>query len=176
MNQPNLEIIDSAFLQLSFALKLWHFLDVHPIEKEIFDGNLTIEDEGSRIALPHNEFPNYGAVKVASENNFSICFGAVANTLWEAISERYALSSRQLDPEADRIQNLASLAYMIRCCFAHRPASPVWRIQNRKYKTTYRVGNKVIGLSNVEDGTPFEYSSIQGYETLWLLKAEALRG
>ena len=176
MNQPNLEIIDSAFLQLSFALKLWHFLDEHPIEKEDFDIPLTVREEGRQIALSHNEFPTYDAIKVASENNLSICFGAVANTLWEAISERYALSSRQLDPEADRIQNLASLAYMIRCCFAHRPANPVWCIQDPKYKTTYRVGNKVINLSNIDDGTPFRYESIQGYETLWLLKAEALGG
>ena len=176
MDQPNLEIIDSAFLQLSFAIKLWHFLDVHPIEKEIFDDALTIEDESARVVLQHNEFPTYDAIKVASENNLSICFGFVANTLWEAISERYALSSSQLDPEADRIQNLASLAYMIRCCFAHRPANPVWCIRDKKYRTMYRVGNKVIDLSNIEDGTPFEYTSIQGFETLWHLKAEAFKG
>lgn len=174
MNQPNLEIINSAFLQLSFALKLWNFLDEHPIEKEDFDIPLTIREEGRQIALPHNEFPTYDAIRVASENNISICFGVVANTLWEAIREKYELSSHQLDPEADRIQNLASLAYMIRCCFAHRPACPVWCIQNRKYKTTYQVGNKVIDLSNIEDGTPFKYDSIQGYETLWHLKAEIL--
>lgn len=176
VNQPNLEIIDTAFLQLSFALKLWHFLDVHPIEKESFDIALTVEDEGSLVVLQHDEFPTYDAIKVASETNVSICFGAVANTLWEAISEKYAFSSRQLNPEADRTQNLASLAYMIRCCFAHRPASPVWCIQDRKYRTTYRVGNKVIDLSNIKNGTPFEYASIHGYETLWMLKAEALEG
>ena len=174
MNQPNLEIIDTAFLQLSFALKLWHFLDVHPIEKENFDIALTIEDEGVRVCLPHNEFSTYDMIKVASENNISICFGAAANALWEAISEKNNLSSGNLAPEADRTHNQASLAYMIRCCFAHRPANPVWCIRNEKYKTVYRVGNKAIDLSNIANGTPFEYGSIQGYETLWLLKAEAL--
>ena len=70
-----------------------------------------------------------------------------------------------LDPEADRGSNLASLTYMIRCCFAHGPAAPVWRIARNKYRTRYRVGNKVIDLSDMDDGTPFEYASIGEHET-----------
>jgi hypothetical protein len=41
-----------------------------------------------------------------------------------------------------------------------------------KYRASYRVGNKHIDQRSV-DGQPFDYSAIGGYETLWLLRAEA---
>ena len=147
---------------------------MHSIDKDAFDIALTVEDEGSRVCLPHNEFESYDAIRVASEHNISICFGVAANTLWEAMREKSNLESGQLDPDADRASNIAALTYTVRCCFAHGPAAPVWRIQREKYKTQYRVGNKVIDLRGLADGTPFDYASIGGYETLWFLKAEAL--
>ena len=173
MNVRNLDFVDSAFLQLSFAIKLWHFLDVHPIDKDAFDMDLTVEDGGARICLPHGEFESYGAMRVASEHNISICFGVAANTLWEAMREKGNLVTRCLDPGADRASNLASLTYMIRCCFAHGPAAPVWRIERDRHRTRYRVGNKEIDLSGIGNGTPFEYASIGGHGTLWFLKDEA---
>ena len=65
---------------MSFAIKLWHFLDSHPIEKDYFDIALTIEDLGTRVCLVHNEFNTYQAIQLAAENNISICFGAAAIT------------------------------------------------------------------------------------------------
>ncbi len=44
MSEPHFDHVDPAFLQLSFAIKLWHYLDVHQIEKNEFDIPLTIED------------------------------------------------------------------------------------------------------------------------------------
>ena len=113
---------------------------------------------GARICLPQDEFASYDAIKVASEHNVSICFGVAANTLWEAMREKGDLKTGHLDPDADRAGNLASLIYMIRCCFAHGPAAPVWRIQRNKYKTRYWVGNKMIDLSGMGNSTPFEYA------------------
>ena len=81
MNAPHVDHIDTAFLQLSFAIKLWHFLEVHPIEKDNFDIPLTIEDPGNRICLEHNEFKTYQDLQFAAELNISICFGAAATTL-----------------------------------------------------------------------------------------------
>ncbi|HEY6288278.1 MAG TPA: hypothetical protein VIW48_02425 [Nitrospiraceae bacterium] len=173
MNTPHYDHIDTAFLQLSFAIKLWNFLDEYPIDKETFDIDLTIEDPGSRICLPCNEFQTYQDLQLAAENNISICFGAVAITLWEAIHEHSGLVSRKLNPINSRKESLAALSYMLRCCFAHGTARPVWSIQDSKYKTTYRVGSKSIDLSQVADQQAFDYSSIGGYETLWYLKAES---
>jgi len=170
---PHHDHIDTAFLQLSFAIKLWHFLDVHPIEKGNFDIDLTLEDPGSRVNLKHNEFDTYQDLQIAAENNISICFGSAAITLWEAIREHSGLSNHNLNPNGSRRENLAALSYMIRCCFAHGTAQPTWSILNAKYRTTYRVGNKTIDLSPIAAGQIFDYASIGGYETLWHLKAEA---
>jgi len=173
MNTPHHDHIDTAFLQLSFVIKLWHFLDEHPIDKETFDVDLTIEDPGCRICLPNNEFRTYQDLQLAAENNISICFGAVATTLWEAIHEHSGLVSGKLNPNNSRKESLAALSYMLRCCFAHGTARPAWSIQDSKYKTTYQVGNKTIDLSQVADQQAFDYFSIGGYETLWYLKEES---
>jgi hypothetical protein len=173
MNTPHHDHIATAFLQLSFAIKLWHFLDEHPIDKEAFDINLTIEDPGSRICLPHNEFQTYQDLQLAAENNISICFGAAAITLREAIREHSGLVSGKLNPKNSRKESVAALSYMLRCCFAHGTARPVWSIQDSKCKTTYQIGNKTIDLSQVADQQAFDYSSIGGYETLWYLKEES---
>ena len=69
MNTPHYDHIDTAFLQLSFVTKLWHFLDEHPIDKVSFDIDLTIEDPGGRICLPHNKFSTYHDLQLAAENN-----------------------------------------------------------------------------------------------------------
>lgn len=173
MKKPHHDHIGTAFLQLSFAMKLIHFLDEHPIERENFDIALTYEDGESRVVLAHNEFVTYQDLQVAADNNFIICFSAAAITLWEAIRENSGWSSRKINPENSREENLAALSYMIRCCFAHGKAHPVWSIKDPKYKTVYHVGNKDIDLSIIEDEQPFEYPSIGGFETLWHLKAEA---
>jgi hypothetical protein len=173
MNASHHLHIGTAFLQLSFAIELWHFLDEHPINKNDFDIALTIKDPGSQVCLPHGEFDTYQDLLAAAGNNISIAFGAAAITLWQAISEHAGLKSKQLKPHANKMENLAGLSYMIRCCFAHGTAMPVWSISDPKYKTIYQVGNKTIDLSRIENEQPFEYASIGGYETLWLLKADA---
>jgi len=172
MSTPHHDHIETAFLQVSFAITVWRFLDEHPVDKEIFDINLTIEDPHSRICLPHNEFRTYQDLQIAAENNVSICFGAAAITLWEAIREHAGLRNEKLNPNNKR-ENLAALSYMLRCCFAHGTARPICSIKDSKYKTKYCVGNKIVDLTQISDGQPFDYASIGGYDTLWHLKEES---
>jgi hypothetical protein len=87
MIQSHVKYLDTAFLQLSFALKLINYLATHPVEKEEFDISLTFEDEHSRVCLPHGEFHTYEDIKLAASNNFQICFGSTSITLWEAFKE-----------------------------------------------------------------------------------------
>lgn len=173
MNSYHLQHIETAFHQLSFAIKLWNYTDLEKIDKEAFDIDLTIQEVNNCVVLLGNEFKTYTDLIIASENNISICFGAASLTLWEAIREKTNYEPKSLDPQADKKQNLASLSYMIRCCFAHGTAAPVWSIYNQKYKTQYNIGNKTVDLSQVTNGQAFDYSSIGGYETLWILKNEA---
>ena len=175
MKTPHYEFIDEAFLQLSFAIKLWNFLDAHPIDKSLFDVALTIQDAGNCVCLSEGEFHTYQDIQIASENNISIAFGATAITLWEAIREHSSISTSQLEPGVSPRDAIAALAYMIRCCFAHGTAVPTWSIHAKKYRVQYCIGQKIIDLSSITDGRIFDYQSIGGYETLWLLKAEAVR-
>ena len=173
MNAPHHEHIETAFLQLSFVIKLWNFLDEHPIDKDDFDIDLTIQDPGNCVCLSGGEFHTYQDLQIASENNISIAFSATAITLWEAIREHGSISTKQLNPKASPKDSLTALSYMLRCCFAYGTAVPVWSIRDKKYKVQYRVGNKTVDLSNIKDHQTFDYQSIGGYETLWQLKVEA---
>ncbi|MGH6921560.1 MAG: hypothetical protein ACREJ0_28135, partial [Geminicoccaceae bacterium] len=169
--QPHFEGLETAFLQLSFAIKLWYYFDTNRFDKELFDIPLTIQNAAGTVCLPHNEFATFDHLLVATENNISICFGAAAITLWEALKERNGCNPPTMDPNHSPDEMLASLSYMLRCCFAHGTAVPRWQI-NEKYRVVYKVGNKSIDLKDV-DGLPFEYSAIDGFETLWLLRADA---
>lgn len=173
MYKHHLEHIETSFHQLSFAIKLWHYTDSGNIDKNKFDINLTIQDSNNCVVLHENEFVTYDDLIIASENNISICFGAASLTLWEAIHEKMNYKPSKLKPNDDEKQNLASLSYMIRCCFAHGTAAPIWSIKDSKYKTKYKVGNNEIDLSIISDGQAFDYSCIGGYETLWMIKNEA---
>ncbi|MGH9425078.1 MAG: hypothetical protein ACRD2L_02050, partial [Terriglobia bacterium] len=152
-------------------IKLWNYLGSHPFDKDAFDIPLTIEDQSNWVCLPHNEFSTFEQIRVAAENNISICFGAAAITLWEAISEKNSYANATINPSNTTEEMLAGLSYMIRCCFAHGTVVPKWKISD-KYKIIYKVSNKTVDLRAV-DGKPFDYEAIGGYETLWLLKAEA---
>lgn len=168
------DYINSAFLQLSFAIKLWRFLDNHPIEKDQFDIDVTIEDSKNSVCLPQNEFNSYSDIILASENNISICFGIASITLWEAINEKGEYSTNRLpNPLKTENQKIAGLIYMIRCCFAHGTALPKWKINNKKYEIIYYIDSTSVDLRSVNK-TEFYYESIGGYETLWRLRDIAI--
>jgi hypothetical protein len=173
MNTPHYDHIETAFLQLSFAIKLWIYLDRNPIEKDEFDIEINFLDKDNHVSLPRGEFHTYDDLKLASMNNVSIAFAAAAITLWEAIREHSGIVTKQLNPMNNQHDSLAALSYMLRCCFAHGTAAPIWSIRDEKYKILYRVGIKTVDLSSVNNGDPFDYQSIGGYETLWRLKGEA---
>lgn len=174
-DKQHCEYVETAFLQLSFAIKVLTFLEQYPIKKDLFDININIIDEKNMVNLKANEFNAYEDMLLAAGNNISITFGAVAITLWEAIREESYIEPKNLKPSENARQQIAALIYMIRCCFAHGSAAPKWSIMANKYKTIYRIKNKLIDLTSMEDGTIFSYESIGGYETLWLLKDEAYR-
>lgn len=173
MRAPHHKHIATAFLQLSFAIKLWIFLEEYPIDKEKFDSAALIQSPENCVELPKGEFHTYQDLQLASENNISIAFGAAAITLWGAIREHNSFEPKKISPQTNPEGNLAALSYMLRCCFAHGSAVPVWSILNEKYKTKYLVGNKTIDLSVISNGEPFSYESIGGYKTLWLLRDDA---
>jgi hypothetical protein len=167
--------IDTAFLQLSFAIKLLNYIEANHVNKDEFDSAITIEDRDNRVCLPANEFESLNDLVLAAQNNVSICFGTAAISLWEAIREKDVYPAGRLpNPLKTHHEKLAALVYMIRCCFAHGMAIPKWDLRLPKYRIVYSVGSKQIDLT-ASHQTPFDYKSIGGYETLWLLRDEATR-
>jgi hypothetical protein len=130
-----------------------------------------------------NEFHSFSDLICVVENMVGVSFGVAAITLWEAVRETTGFHQRDSAPkkphkteESEELKKnrLAGLCYMIRCCFAHGTALPVWRIENEKYKTIYQIGNKEIDLRKI-DKEPFDYSHIGGMETLRFLRDECLK-
>ena len=176
MNQqiarPHFHGLNTAFLQLSFAMKLWHYVLEHSLHRETFDISLTIEEEnGSRYVMNDGEFTTDDDLVHAAGNNIGICFGIAAITLWEAIREHSGLESKSLNPSASDREMLAGLAFAVRCCFAHGTVMPKWRLAP-KYQIEYRLGGRDIDLRHA-DGTPFDYAQLGGVDSLRMMWQQA---
>ena len=77
MNTPHLDHIETAFLQLSFAIKLCNYLDIHSIDKEKFDIALTIKDESNCVCLLENEFETSGVSKEKFKSMLELNLGKI---------------------------------------------------------------------------------------------------
>jgi hypothetical protein len=168
--------LETAFLQLSFALKLQAYFERFPPNKEVLDLPYTIKshDGLDQTHLPSGQFHTDDNIFVATENNIQVCFAAAAITLWEAVNETGRFETSSLDPSKNEEQMIAALIYQLRCCFAHGTAVPKWEIRNSKYKIIYKLRKKSIDLRFV-DGQVFSFESIDGFGTLWILRSEVER-
>lgn len=162
--------LKTAFLQLSFAIKLWHYASNGLLDKDKFDIDISIKEESNVIVLTNSEFETYDDIVLSCENMISINFGIASTVLWECVHEKGIYTPAKLpNPLITKEEKLAGFSYMLRCCFAHGPAVPRWKIDKPKYLTQYAVGNRAIDLSCLND-KDFNYKDIGGYDTLWLLK------
>ena len=163
------QALESAFLQLSFAIKMWHFVRSNGLQRESFDIALTaLDDNGVQYVMHEGEFHTDADLILAAENNISICFGAAAITLWETIREHTGLESKQLIPTASERERIAGLAFAIRCCFAHGASAPSWEL-TEKYRLRYEFPGFVVDLTS-KQGLPFEYSHLGGPDGLRQLR------
>jgi hypothetical protein len=159
------QALESAFLQLSFAMKVWHFVRDGGLQRETFDIALTaIDDRGVPYVMLEGEFHSDDDLVLAAENNISICFGAAAITLWEAIREHSGLETKKLTPTNSDREKIAGLAFAIRCCFAHGTAAPRWEL-TEKYRLRYEFPGLVVDLTS-RQGLPFDYSDLGGPDGL----------
>lgn len=172
-DKPHHQALESAFLQLSFAMKVWHFVRGGGLQRESFDIALTaLDDRGVPYVMLEGEFHTDHDLVLAAENNISICFGAAAITLWEAIREHSGLESRNLNPTASDRERTAGLAYAIRCCFAHGTAAPRWDLRP-KYRLRYDLSGLVVDLTSKHE-YPFDYSDLGGPDGLRQLRRLAV--
>jgi len=160
--------VDTAYFLLSFAFKTSEYVRSEVFDKATFDRQLPIHGLKRITFLPKDEFQSIEDVIAAAENIILICFGAVADALWEAYREVSGRESSDLMPLTQAQDKLPAFVFMLRCNFSHGIAAPKWQI-HEKYRTEYQLGDHKIDLRNL-NGTFFEWSHIGGPEKIWTLR------
>lgn len=161
-----MKYLPTAFAQLQFALKLYHYALDGMINREELDSSLTFEDDGMVVVLPDQIFDSHDDMILAFENQVSIAFGAAAITLNKSREEAGLTLPEVIESERDQF---IALVYQIRNAFAHDIAEPKWEIRNPRYQRVYEVAGRKVDLTDM-NGKVFDYKSIGGPETLERLK------
>ncbi|AXS39732.1 hypothetical protein [Breoghania sp. L-A4] len=163
--------LPTAFAQLFFSWKLYHYALEGKIDREGLDSEITFksEDQSQIFVLPARIFDNENDFILAFENNLTIAFGAAAITLDRA---RYEAGYDLPNPIRSENDQCIALCYQIRCAFAHDIAEPRWKIKER-YRRTYEFGGIQIDLTNL-DGAVFGYHQIGGPGRLIAIKDYAV--
>lgn len=163
-----MKFIMTAFTNLDLALKMLAVAEDGVLTTEnIRDGESIVWTSGkSHVVLPDRSFANDEDFVLALQNNVTIAFGAAAITLNVCREEMGYPLPDVIETPHDQV---VSLVYQIRNCFAHDIAEPRWVITKDRYKRVYDLGCKQVDLTDV-NGKQFEYDDIGGLDTLALLR------
>ena len=156
-----LDQIDACFKQFDFSIKLWQYIKEGHIDLARFDDDLTVQSTNRSYQLKKGTFRTNQMLVDVSRNIIGVSFGAAAITLSRAIEKTGWKPPLKYDSEKDQ---LASLMYMVRCCFAHDFANPKWCI-SRSNRRRLSIDGIEIDLHD-KHGVDFDYSHIGGAENL----------
>lgn len=163
-----MKFIMTAFTNLDLALKMLAVAEDGVLTTEtIRDGDSIVWTSGkSHVVLPAKSFESNEDFVLALQNNVTIAFGAAAITLNVCREEMGYALPEVIETPHDQV---VSLIYQIRNCFAHDIAEPRWVIARERYKRVYDLGYKQVDLRGV-NGNHFEYDDIGGLDTLTTLR------
>jgi hypothetical protein len=163
-----MKFIMTAFTNLDLALKMLAVAEDGVLTTEnIRDGESIVWTSGkSHAVLSDRSFASNEDFVLALQNNVTIAFGAAAITLNVCREEMGYPVPDVIESPQDQV---VSLVYQIRNCFAHDIAEPRWVITRDRYKRVYDLGYKTVDLTGV-NGKPFEYDDIGGLDTLAVLR------
>jgi len=168
------KMIDQAFLQLDFAIKLLTYSELEKINKDEFDGEVEILMKSRSLNLGPNSFNTYDDIILAAQNNFTITLGFTAITLDQLLSEAgFSTDLPVNSPDRD----LRALVFMIRSAFAHNMMFPRWKAVGpfaREMRINLSSGAIVVDTSKL-NGKPFCESHIDGMEKYFEMKEEVKR-
>ncbi|MDG1416853.1 MAG: hypothetical protein P8P99_03530 [Maricaulis sp.] len=162
--------LPTAFANLHFAWKLYHYGLDGNIDLDKLDIPLRFEEANMVFALPEEIFGTSDDFILALENNLVIAFGAAAITLNRTLEESKIQRPDPIESENDQC---IAVIYQIRNAFAHDIAEPRWKI-NGRYRRSYSFGGHKIDLSGL-DGRRFRYEHIGGPEALGSIRSFAER-
>ena len=164
-----MQYLPTAFAQLVFAWKLYHYGLKRRIDRRSLDIPITFKDVGMVLVLPDQIFESDDDLIIALENNLVVAFGAAAITLNRSREQAGHALPQQMTSENDQC---ICLIYQIRNAFAHDIAEPKWEIRNPVFQQVYEFGGIRVDLSNV-DGNRFDYADIGGPDVLFRIKEYA---
>ena len=163
-----MKFIMTAFTNLELALKMLAVAEDGILTRaSIKDGESIVWTSGkSHVVLPDKSFETNDDFILALQNNVTIAFGAAAITLNVCREEMGYSLPDVIETPHDQV---VSLVYQIRNCFAHDIAEPRWVIARDRYKRVYDLGYKQVDLID-KNGKHFEYDDIGGLDTLTVLR------
>jgi hypothetical protein len=159
--------LETAFVQLGFAIKLMQAAEDGLLDLASIDRPLTIADGPSVLVLPDRVLDSYDDLVLACQNNVTIAYGAAAITLNRCREEGGRMLPTTIVDECDQ---WIALVYQIRNAFAHDIAEPRWEITKERYARQYEVGYVKADLQHL-NGVPFDYLHVGGPEGLFRLKS-----
>ncbi len=162
-----MKYIETAFVQLAFAWKLYNYALEGKIKLDELDIPLTFQEGRMVLVLPDRVFDTPDDLIIALENNLTITFGAAAITLNRCREEA---GLRLADPIETELDQFVGLTYQIRNAFAHVIAEPRWNITNPRFARHYRFGGVRVDPTSVGDKI-FQYQDIGGPDVLFHMKA-----
>ena len=160
-----MKFLPSAFGQLAFAWRLYHYGLEGKFDLNILKEELTFQD-GNMIFVVPQAFHTPDELLLALENNLTTAFGAAAITLSRVREE---IGVQLPDPIVTENDQCVSLIYQIRNAFAHDIAEPVWKIGKERYRRAYNFGGMSFDLTNL-DGAAFRYEHLGGPERMLQIK------
>jgi hypothetical protein len=158
--------IDTAFGQLSFAIKLMQAAEDGLLDVNAIDRPLTIADGPSILVLPDRVLASEDELILACQNLVGITYGAAAITLDRCREEASVTAPTTIVSEVDQ---WVALVHQIRNAFAHDIAEPKWHITKGRYRRQYSIGPVTADLTQL-DGLHFDYAHVGGPEGLFHLK------
>lgn len=167
----NKHYLDEAFNLLAFTCRLSIFLDDNYSSLPMFD----LEEEMTVVYTGNDEvfFPkeDYSKerLKLLSVHNLKACWSNAAIVLHQALKQEYK-APKNLDSLENKV---GGLIHMIRCCVAHGPTNPKWKIDYKYYEAIYDLPGIYADLTSL-NGKKFEYEHIGGFSKIFALRMVAL--
>ena len=162
-----MEYLDTAFVQLQFAWKLFKYAEDGKIDLDRLDRALTFKQDRMVFALPDKIFGSYEDLVLACQNNLGVAFGVAAIALNRSREESGIKLPNPIETEREQF---VSLAYQIRNAFAHDIAEPRWNMNQERYFRMYEFGGIRVDLSGIKNQQPFRYEDIGDPNVLFAMK------
>ena len=150
-----------------FSLYIQAGIKYGEIPHFIFNKELTIKTNGEidvKIKPPTQEEPDINGI---ADNLRVLTMGTCFLAFDEALDKIFGEKPKTYSD--NDIDSLRAIIYMMRCAFAHRPASPMWRIkrENRKIFSIKQINFEID--FNQLNGKNLIYEHHGGSQALWHL-------